>query len=389
MSRKVVLFITSSLTGIGGAERHLFDVVRKLRTSTEYRPEICCLGTYGSPLIDKMEELGIEVQKICVNRMFRVYGGVAIRNLMPLVSFMKEKKVRIVQNYHFAADIYGTIAAKLAGVPVIVSSRRDMGFWFSKRHSVAYRFIDHFVDKIISVSDRLNITIQSREHVSPSKIATIHNGVDLERLDGIYEPNRIRQSLGIAPSCLVIIAVGNMRPIKGHKYLLEAMSCVLDKVTDARLLIVGKEAELLGTEESNLRKQAKELRIGSNVIFTGHRMDIPDLISAADIAVLPSLSEGFSNVLLEYMAMGKPVVATDVGGNPEALVDRQTGIIVPPADSEALANGIMTFIRNRELAEEMGRAGRKRLKEMFSLDGMVQKMEALYDSLLTDNSTAR
>jgi len=378
MSKKIVLFIISSLTGVGGAERHLFDVVRKLRTSNKYEPVVCCLQTYRSPFITEMEEMGIQVQKICVNRNFRVYGMVALRGLRPLISFMKERKVYIVQNFHFAADIYGTIAAKLAGVPVVISSRRDMGYWFSKRHLMAYRFIDRFFDKIITVSNTLQRTIQNQEHVSASRIVTVYNGVDLERFSRIYDPNSIKRSLGIPPSCSVVGVVGNLRSIKGHKYLLEAMSRILDKIPDARLLIVGKEVK-----ETNLKELAEELKISSNVTFTGYRTDIPELISVMDIAVLPSLSEGFSNALLEYMTMSKPIVATNVGGNAEAVVDLHTGLIVPPADSEALADGIMTLLHNRKMAEDMGHAGRKRLEEMFSLDRMVQKMEDLYDSLVT------
>lgn len=377
MSKKIILFIISSLTGVGGAERHLFDVVRKLRTSTKYEPAVCCLQTYGSPFIEKMEEMDIQVQKICVNRNFRVYGMAALRGLKPLISFMKERKVYIVQNFHFEADIYGTLAAKLAGVPVIISSRRDMGYWFSKRHIMAYRFIDHFFDKIIAVSNMLQRTIQNQEHVRASKLVTVYNGVDLERFNRIYDPNSIKRALGIPLSCPVVGVVGNLRPIKGHKYLLEAMSRILDKIPDVRLLIVGKEVE-----KTNLKELAEKLKINSNVIFAGYRTDVPELINAMDIAVLPSLSEGFSNALLEYMTMFKPIVATNVGGNAEALVDGQTGLIVPPADSEALMDGIMTLLRNRKLAEEMGHAGRKRLEKIFSLDRMVQEMENLYDSLI-------
>ncbi len=391
MSRKVVLFVISSLTGVGGAEQHLFNIVRRLRTSNEYEPAVCCLQTYGSPFLTKMEEMGVHVQKICVDRNFRVYGMTAARSLKPLVSFMREMKVCVVQNFHFAADVYGTIAAKLAGVPVVISSRRDMGYWFGKRHIVAYRIIDHLVDKIIAVSNKLRGTIQSQEHVSVSKIATIYNGVDLERFSGKYNSDGIKRSLGIPLSCPVVGVLGNMRPVKGHRYLLEAMSRIL--IPDVYLLIIGKDVSTARieseSEKAKLEKLAGELGLSSNIIFTGYRSDIPELVNVMDVAVLPSLSEGFSNALLEYMAMSKPIVATNVGGNAEALLDRQTGLIVPPGDPDALRDAIMTLLDKRKLAEDMGLAARKRLEEVFSLDRMVQEMETLYNLLLATHPTGR
>ncbi|MCK5534910.1 glycosyltransferase, partial [bacterium] len=128
---------------------------------------------------------------------------------------------------------------------------------------------------------------------------------------------------------------------------------------------------------------AKKLRITGNVVFTGERSDIPELLSVMDISVLSSLSEGFSNTILESMAAGKPVVATNVGGNPEVVSDNETGILVPPANSQMLAKAMLYLLKNKELAQKMGEAGRKRIEEFFSLKRMTENTEKLYDVLLS------
>lgn len=182
----------------------------------------------------------------------------------------------------------------------------------------------------------------------------------------------------------MIGVVARLNRLKGIEYFLQAAAAMGKRSYDARFLIVGD-----GQHKQELEQLAIQLGLGKRVVFTGFRLDVPEVLSALTISVLPSLSEGLSNSLLESMAAGVPVVATNVGGNPEAVEDGVTGIIVPPRDAHALARAMALLLENPDLGSEFGEAGRRRVTQRFSLAQMVRETESLYLRLLERKRYAR
>jgi glycosyltransferase involved in cell wall biosynthesis len=188
---------------------------------------------------------------------------------------------------------------------------------------------------------------------------------------------QVRREFGIPPASPVVISVGRLDSVKGHIYLVEAAARVREAVPNARFLLVGS-----GPEESRLRRRAAELNMGDGLIFAGLRHDVARLLAAADVAVLPSLYEGFGLAAVEAMAAGMPVVGTRVGGLPEVIVDGETGLLVPPASPEGMAEAVIRLCRDADLRRRLGDAGRERHAQRFTLDRMIREFENIYGECL-------
>jgi glycosyltransferase involved in cell wall biosynthesis len=179
--------------------------------------------------------------------------------------------------------------------------------------------------------------------------------------------------------------IANLRSIKGIKYFIEAASIISKTDSRVKFLIIGENFNEPGCTREEMELFAKKCNVDNNVHFLGKRTDIADIISIMDIGVVASLSEGFSNTILEYMAASKPVVATNVGGNKEAVVHNETGLLVSPESAIALAEAILSILKDKEMAFRYGAAGRKRVEEKFRLEKMIGQYEGLFDSVLVKN----
>jgi glycosyltransferase involved in cell wall biosynthesis len=186
-----------------------------------------------------------------------------------------------------------------------------------------------------------------------------------------------RARLGVAADATVALYVANLLSYKGHEVLLEAMRTIVDRAPGAKLLLAGE-----GPMRDAIEAKRRALGLDKNVVLLGVRSDVPALLAVADLVVHPSFQEGFSNAILEAMAAAKPVVATAVGGNPEAVVDGETGILVPPHDPVALANAMERLINEPVLAKKMGEAGRQRVIQEFRIEDAVARYAALYERLV-------
>ncbi len=352
---------------------HLLQVAKRLDRS-RFNPIVFPLRS-GKELIKKFSDFNIAVEECNIKRFYAPEG---IKVALRIGKIIREKNVKIIQTFHSDSDIFGTIIGKLLGVPVIISSCRDMGDWWrKKRHIIAYKAIRYFVDKVIVVSNAVGEKIKNVENLDSDKVITIYNGVDLEYFNRSFDKDEVKKRLGLYPNHKVVCMIGNLRPIKGYKYFLQAASSVLNDFKKVQLIIVG-EGPLL----EELEKLRNELGLHQKVLFLGKRNDIREILSVTDISVLSSLSEGFSNTILESMSMGKPVVATQVGGNPEAVIDGVTGLLVPARDPNGLADAILKLLKDPRLAEQFGVESKKRATEYFSLDRMIANMEGLYEGLL-------
>lgn len=378
-----VLYIIDTLIGVGGAERNLLQVSVGLK-ERGYKPIVFCLK--GGALKNTLLENGIETVDLGLRK---IYDFKAINTIFRLVKFVRKKRIDIIVTYHDGSDFLGLILAKLSGIPII-SNRRDMGYSLKKRHILIYKSINSFFDSIIAVSNAVKSFISGQQKVDPQKIRVIYNGLDSSKF--LIETNRLKakEELGLNPHEPTVGCVANIRAIKGHKYFIEAAGRILEKIPDVKFLLIGMRDEN-GKNKcyEELIKIIKKKGIGKKVIFTGERNDIPILLSLVDISVIPSLSEGFSNTILESMAAGKPIVATNVGGNPEAVIDRKTGLLVPPADPSEMARAIISLLKDRVLAKDMGDAGKKRVEIEFSLDNLIKSHEELYEFVIEKHITGK
>lgn len=366
-----VLFLIDKLTR-AGTQTHLLELVRH-RDRKKFEPYVVSL-VEGGELVEDFKALDVDTRVLSVKRAYGISGVQAVRWL---ASFMKEKKIDLVQTHFLHADLIGLAAAKLAGVKKIITTRRDQGFWRTPRHLVIMRLLNPLYDHILANSSAVEKTVLSDEGVSASRISVIHNGIPISKYAEPEIPS-FRKNLGIASTDLVIGTVGNMRhDIKGQRYLLEAAEQVLKEIPKMKLVLVGD-----GPLRPQYEEQAKKLGIEEQVLFLGLRADIPAILKAIDIFCLPSLTEGFSNAILEAMASLKPVVATRVGGNPEMISDETTGYLVPPRDADALAYRLTLLLKNEKLRKQMGKAGRDHVMKTFTAEKMARQYESFYENLM-------
>jgi glycosyltransferase involved in cell wall biosynthesis len=306
-----------------------------------------------------------------------------IRAIYDLVRIIIAEKSDIVHTHTSKAGILGRLAAKIAKVPIIIHTPHGHVFsgHFGPILSGLFLWIERLfaplTDMVVALSDGeirdyKNFNIYSRE-----KLIKIHSGVDIEKFRQVsVRAFKKKRSLGLDQKSPVVGFIGWLLPIKGPMYLLKAMEDVWQDYGDAILVFAGK-----GDLDVVLRSEALKISANGRVKFFGWRNDIDEIMPLFDIFVLPSLNEGMGRVLVEAMAAGKPIVASNVGGIPDLVQDNINGLLVPPGDAKALAAGIRQLIDNPEKAKMMGLRGRE-LCHQFSLEAMIGKIDNLYEDLL-------
>jgi len=376
--KNTVLFLIDSLEVLGGAEKNLLQVVSKLESS-KFQPIVCCLKS-GSAYT-AFRNKGIEVINLDLKR---VYGPTVFLRAIRLIRLIKKNKVKIIVTYLESSDFWGAIVARIAGVPIVISNRRDIGFNLKRRHVLAYVLINHFFNRIIAVSEAVKTEIIRSQKANADKIITIYNGVELKN-DYPKESDiaGLKRSLGLNSHKQTVTMVANLDPIKGHKDFLQAAAYVIKQNNAVQFLLVGSGKDGYKDE---LRNFACSLGISKDIIFAGFRSDVPAILSISDVSVLSSSTEGFSNVVLESMAAGKPVVAAKTGGNPEAIVEGETGILFPPKNTQALAESIRFLLEDNPTAEKIGQSARLRVESLFSSAIMIEELQNLFETLLVQKS---
>jgi glycosyltransferase involved in cell wall biosynthesis len=244
------------------------------------------------------------------------------------------------------------------------------------------KFLSLFTDRVITVSGRGMEDLLRYRIAKKEKVIQIPLGLELEKfLDCEKYRGEFRREFGFQAGTILIGIVARLVPIKGHIYFLEAAKKVLEKEPGARFLIIGD-----GELRKELEDYALKLGIADRVFWTGFRSDLPRIYADLDIAVLSSLNEGLPVAVIEAMASAKPVVAADVGGVGELVLNGETGIIVPPRDSDALAGGIVDILSNSDKIKEMGRKARERAYPKYSIKRLIGDIENLYDQLIKEKN---
>jgi glycosyltransferase involved in cell wall biosynthesis len=362
------------ITGVSGAENHLLTLASHLNRS-RYRLTFCLLVERGPDLsayIAALEDVGVEVVR------FPIRADLDPLLFWRLVRFLRATKPDIVHTHLIHGDLYGTLAARLAGVPVVVSTKHnDDAFRRSRFYAWLSRLAARGQDRIIAISEHLARFSVEVEGLDAGKITYIHYGLDGTAFCArVRDVNGVRAEFGVPADAPLAGVVARLDPQKGHAYLLRAWAQVTAALPEARLLVVGD-----GPLRGELQQQARDLDLENSVIFTGRREDVPRLMAVLDVVALPSLWEGFGLVLLEAMAVARPIVASRVSAIPEIVVDGETGLLVPPRDVKALAAALIELLRNSQRAAEMGRRGRARLEQEFTVERMVAQTEAVYEQV--------
>ena len=372
-----VLYIISTL-GIGGAEGQLVSLVTGL-DRRRFEPAVCCLSMAG-PLREVLDAVGIPVVTIGFSGFgnFRHHPRRVVLPLFRLARFIRHFRPDVVHGFLFWAYVLGTIIGKLVGAPAVVTSRRSLALF--KVSNPRYLFLEsianRLTDVIVANSEAVRQDTIEMEHLTPEKVMVIHNGIEMARY--LVPPSdELKQSLNLQGRSPVVGVIANFIHYKGHQCFLEAWAIVTERYPNAVALLVGD-----GPNRTEFEDRVEAEGLSQSVRFLGTRRDIPDLLALVDLAVHPSLTEGFSNAILEAMAAGKPVVATAVGGNPEAVIDGITGLVVPALDSRALAEAVLWVIEHPAEAATFGRAGQESVARRFDLQVMVQQYEQLYESLV-------
>ncbi len=367
----------------GGTERHVLSLVRRLDPS-RYSLSLFTTAGGGSLHGEFTSLLPVTVfGDPSQGRRFRTGPIEHLRTIRRLAAIFRKDRPDILHAYLPAANVIGPVAARTAGIPRVIVSKRALTNY--KESFPLLRTVEplgnRLADVILVNSDAVRRDVERTERNWHGKFRKIYNGVAPIPVWTKEEQQAFRAREGVPAGSTVVLCVSNFYPYKGHADLIEAAGRVAARIPDVVFLLVGRDA---GTLEE-CRRLARERAPEHVIRFLGGRTDVSDLIRASDLFAHPSHEEGFSNAILEAMAGGKPVAAYDVGGNPEAIRDGETGLLVPLRRPEALADAMERLLRNPELRRGMGEKGRERAATCFSVERMVREMEDLYDSQMERN----
>lgn len=367
--RITVLHLVGSLR-VGGAEQQVVSLA-PLFDRKQFRIIVCAMQP-GGGLRGRLDQS--DIQYVCLHYRVRSH----ILAMLRFISLLKREKVSVLHTHMYSASRFGRIAGVLARVPVMIATDHGHDPWKTWRHTAFDRVLLRYTALRIGVSQDVVDLIKARENPPPEKLAMIPNGVDPERFKaGEIERNAVRAELGISDDAVLVGAVGRLAEPKALHVLIEAVSHLVKRVPQARLVLVGD-----GPLKPELEKQAAGLGVSDRVLFAGTRMDIPAVLAAIDVFAISSKREGLPVVLLEAMAGGRPIVTTKVGGIPEVVRDHQEALLVPPDAPAALADAMSEIISDPELAAELGRRARERVSSEFSIAATARKLEQVYSGLL-------
>ncbi|MBI5420541.1 MAG: glycosyltransferase [Deltaproteobacteria bacterium] len=367
---------------LGGTEKQVCELVARI---DRRRFEPIVIGAAGGGALEpEFARMGVPV-RILGYRGLTPQRGMGWRSLRDaaacifhMAALLRRERVGIVHSYLPAANFVAAAAGKIAGIPARVVSKRALSR-DRKRYPYA-SWIENagnlLANTVMVNSTAVEKDVMENERFWNGKIRLVYNGIDTA-LPGPEPIERLLPEAAGSEGAPVITYVGNFYPYKGHSDLINAARIVVEELPSAQFVLVGRDAGCLPA----IREEIAALGLGSRFILAGSRHDAAGIIAASTLVVHPSHEEGFSNTILEAMAAGKAVVATAVGGNPEAVVDGETGILVPPRDPPAIAAALLSLLRNPDRAQAMGEAGRRLVRERFPMEKMVRGVERLYATL--------
>ncbi|MFO7870639.1 MAG: glycosyltransferase [Kiritimatiellia bacterium] len=367
MARRTYNVLFSSISGemSGGGQKSLLLLLERL-DRTRFKPFLACTG--DGELAEKARAMDISTAVIAAPPL----RNMSVSSVLNARRFIRSRGIDLVHTDHPRQAFYFGLAARICRVPHVWHARVS-----DSQHRLLERFLFGLSDRVIAVSKAASGRFAG---FPGSKVRLIYNGIDVGTFQVREARMEIRKEFGLEGK-LVVGTVGQLIPAKGHGRLIEAVPAINRALEQAvRFLVVGRgESDY----EEALRAKAAELGVEKTVVFVGYRRDIPAVMNALDVVVLATEhKEGLSRVILEAMAAARPVVATDIGGNPEIVADGKTGILVPPADTGALADAVVGILSDAAKQHAMGERGKRRVEAEFSLTDNVRRIQQVYDELL-------
>jgi glycosyltransferase involved in cell wall biosynthesis len=352
---------------VGGAEEMVLNLVRHL--PKRFEPVVCCINRTG-PIGEEIRETGTPVSVLGLTPGLRHPWHVrGIRR------YLRETKPAIVHTFLLTASLYGRLAAILEHVPIVIGTEVNIYERKRRHHILAERMLMAKTDRVIVSANSVRDFYVDQIHADPKKIDVLYNAVDWKSIQPARPRAEVRASLGLQPDAKVAGVIARLTEQKGLRFLLQAMTT--SALTDLQLLVVG-DGDLRGA----LTAEADDLGIAPRVHFLGARRDLGDLLAAMDVFVMPSLWEGLPLSMILAMGAAMPIVATEVAGIPEIVVDGETGWLVPAGNSLALATALVDVFADRTRAARVGKAAREFVLPRFGVDGYVKSIVGLYDELV-------
>lgn len=361
----------------GGTESQVMTLGRSLDPD-DFALEFACLRRWG-PFVQELSERGIPLSEYPIPTFLSIN---ALSQQAKFARHIARRRIHIVHSYSFYGNVFAVPPARLAAAPVVIASIRDRGAYLTPLQKRVQRHVCRLADCVLVNADAVKEWLMA-DGYDPEKIVVIRNGVDLSRFGRPTVPGWLHRDLGVPSGTPLVAVVSRLSRQKGIEPFLEAAAILAKERPQVWFLIVGEPSILQREYLTELQDLAHRLGVADRVIFTGLRSDVPDLLASVTVSVMPSLNEALPNALLESMAAGAPVVATRVGGTPEALVDGDSGLLVPPADVPALAAAIRRLLDDPALARRVGSAACRKVANQFSLERMVAATQQLYSDLLT------
>ncbi len=359
---KILYFLNSTVRA--GAEEHVLRLIERLDRNT-FEPILVCPKELIDVMKEDLERGNFKYYPVCIRRWRH------IREINKFLHILKKEKPDIVHSHQFFATRFVAPIAKFMGAPKVIETAHVREGWRKgiKKAYVIDRFFYRFVDKVIAVSEAIKKYLMNEKKLVREKIELIHNGIDIEKFKLSKQTNNNNNfRIGV---------IGRLEPQKGHIYFLEAVEMLNGKYRDVEFTIVGE-----GSLKSELELKCRDLKIENRVEFLGFKKDILSVFNELDLLVLPSLYEGLPLVALEAGASGKPIVATNVDGTTEAVINNKTGILVPSKDSQALNEAIEKLLNDRNSIIEYGKNARKHIEKNFNITKQINKTEELYKRLV-------
>ena len=359
-----ILFYEPS-SGFGGSGNALYNLLRHIDNKHIEAVVVTC---EDGPQFEKIKALGIKVMKA---------NAKGPLNVWYLLWTIKKLRINLVHiNTNIISGIPAIIAAKIAGIPCICHIRQ------TRKLIRRERFFAKWADSFI-VLNKDAYELLSKD-IPQDKLQIVYDGIDFNETFGVALGN-FKKEYGIESSPTIGL-VGRIVEGKGHKEFILASTEVLRVIPEAKFVIVGDAPPGDGRYCEEVKELAEKEDVARNIVFTGWRNDIPEVASSFDIAVQPYTSpEGLPNTIMEEMAMGKPVITTNIAGASDIVIDNETGCLVPPGDYRALASAILRLLADPELSKQMGSAGRRRVREYFDITKTAKKIEELYDKTLSSH----
>jgi glycosyltransferase involved in cell wall biosynthesis len=356
---------------IGGAEELVFTLL-KMTDPSKYEVHLVCLCP--GPFAELVDKAGFPATVIPMRH------RIDLSKIRDVRHYIRNQQIDLVHTHGVRANLIGRSAAKREGIPIVTTFHSMLRYDYDSPWKVLIARLltmctNHYTNRFIAISHAIEEDLLEM-HIPADKIQVIHSGLDIAKFTSPQNPDEIRRQLGLNSDCITFTMVARLHPVKGQRYFLQAACQLLDAGIKTQFLLIGE-----GIDRPRLEAQVRELGLGSAVRMPGYYRNIADIYEVTDILCVPSLMEGLGLVILEGMYFGVPIIASNVGGIPELIEDGKSGILIPPADVQALFETMYRLAVNPDLAQTLAHQGKQRVQH-FTVENMTRQVEECYEGLI-------